>query len=135
MVYHFFRNIFSLFRFQAPDIPQEEKRTLKEAHEACNADPYTYVDEDLLRKLRVHRDNVQVQIHMFCMAEKAGLLTADGRFNENIIKRKIGYLIKGKDAVDEVYRKCSTEKRTKEETVTYLWLCLLVEGTEYYHKL
>lgn len=69
------------------------------------------------------------------MGVKAGLMTPQGTIDESFSKSRIGLVIKGEDAINEVYRKCAIEKRNKEETITYFWLCLILEGTEYYAKI
>lgn len=68
------------------------------------------------------------------MAEKYGLVKYNGQFDEAEIKRKIAFVIKGDADLNEIYRKCSILKRTKEETITHFWLCLVAQGTNFYQQ-
>ncbi|KAG5890841.1 hypothetical protein JTB14_016274 [Gonioctena quinquepunctata] len=54
-------------------LPPDQKEFLRQVHLTCQADPKTFCDENILRKLSDNKDNHQAQIHMMCMAVKDSL--------------------------------------------------------------
>nr|XP_023026444.1 B1 protein-like [Leptinotarsa decemlineata] len=119
----------------AHQITPEEKERLRQVYLACQADPKTYCDEDLLKKFGENAENKQVGIHMLCMSVNAGLQTKEGDLLKDFIRTRIDMVTHDKSKVDEYLEKCAVLKETPEKTAVQLWLCFIKNDIKYYHKL
>ncbi|KAJ8932135.1 hypothetical protein NQ314_014916 [Rhamnusium bicolor] len=116
-------------------LPENEKVNLKKVHDSCQANPATYVDEDILRKLNDNINHKQAGIHMLCMSVKAGLQKANGDLDIGVIRSKIDTVLDDKSKVEGFVSKCAVKKESPQKTAVLLWLCFVLNDIPYFHKL
>nr|AXO78392.1 odorant binding protein 14 [Xylotrechus quadripes] len=111
-----------------------EEQKLHHIHDACQANPATYADHDLLHDLSANLDNPQVGAHMLCESQGVGLQGPDGRLDLPVIKSKIALSVKDPAKVDRLVRECAIAKTTPEKTAINLFMCLDKNGVTYFHE-
>nr|UTN00818.1 odorant binding protein [Semanotus bifasciatus] len=107
---------------------------LHHIHDACQADPATSVNHELLHNLSENLDNPQVGAHMLCESKGVGLQKPDGELDPEIIRSKISLSVKDAAKVDRLVKECAIKKRTPEETAVNLFMCLDENGVTYFHE-
>nr|AIX97026.1 odorant-binding protein 11 [Monochamus alternatus] len=119
---------------QAANIVLVEEQKLHHLHDACQEDPATYADHELLHHLAENIDNPQVGAHMLCESTKVGLQKENGELDLETIKNKVALSVSDSDKVDRLVRECAIKKKSPEKTAIHLFMCLDNNGVTYFHE-
>nr|AXO78390.1 odorant binding protein 12 [Xylotrechus quadripes] len=111
-----------------------EEQMLHHIHDACQANPATYADHDLLHDLSANLDNPQVGAHMLCESKGVGLQKENGQLDPDTIRDKISLTIGDAAQVDRLVKECAIPKNTPEKTAIHLFMCLDRNGVTYFHE-
>nr|AXO78393.1 odorant binding protein 15 [Xylotrechus quadripes] len=111
-----------------------EEQNLHHIHDACQADPATNADHELLHNLAANIDNPQVGAHMLCESKGVGLQKPNGELDPETIRSKLTVFIDDPAKVDKLIKECAIQKNTPEKTAIYLFMCMDKEGVTYFHE-
>nr|UYS88371.1 odorant binding protein 19 [Aromia bungii] len=111
-----------------------EEEELHHIHDACQANPATYADHDLLDNLAANLDNPQVGAHMLCESKGVGLQKENGQLDVDTIREKISLTITDPAKVESLIKECAIQKNTPEKTAVNLFMCLDKNGVTYFHE-
>ncbi|KAJ8955667.1 hypothetical protein NQ318_008536 [Aromia moschata] len=104
----------------------EEEQRLH--HDACQANPATYADHDLLHDLAANLDNPQVGAYMLCESKGVGLQKPNGQLDIDTIRSKISLTVTDTAKVDKLIKECAIPKNSPEKTAIHLF-SVLRQGT------
>ncbi|KAJ8955666.1 hypothetical protein NQ318_008535 [Aromia moschata] len=111
-----------------------EEQKLHHIHDACQANPATYADHDLLHDLAANLDNPQVGAHMLCESKGVGLQKPNGQLDIDTIRSKISLTVTDTAKVDKLIKECAIPKNSPEKTAIHLFMCLDRNGVTYFHE-
>ncbi|CAH0553035.1 unnamed protein product [Brassicogethes aeneus] len=105
-----------------PETPQEKTKFVA-IHKKCQADPKTFVDEDLVTKTiqGIFTEDQQLKIHMLCMNQGFNYIQPGGGLNEAILKQKWSAHYDGSDYTNLL--KCLVNKSNDVETSWDMLIC------------
>ncbi|KAJ8979038.1 hypothetical protein NQ317_005142 [Molorchus minor] len=101
-----------------------EEQKLHHIHDACQADPATNADHELLHDLSANLDNPQIGAHMLCESKGVGLQNERGELDKEVIRSKISLTIDDLARVNNLVNECAIPKNTPEKTAIHLFMCL-----------
>nr|UTN00817.1 odorant binding protein [Semanotus bifasciatus] len=111
-----------------------EEQQLHHIHDACQANPATRADHNLLHDLSANLDNPQVGVHMLCESKGVGLQNENGKLEKEVIRSKISLSIADPGIVDHLVEECAVPKNTPEKTAINLFMCFDRNGVTYFHE-
>nr|UYS88366.1 odorant binding protein 14 [Aromia bungii] len=114
---------------------EHEKCKKEDIHKKCQSNPATYAPDEYLDNLpKYYLDNPQVGAHMLCESQGLGLQDKDGKLNYRNIKRKVKLSVHNEDKANKLVKECAVQRKTKEKTAVYLFMCLDKHGVTYFHE-
>nr|ARH65465.1 odorant binding protein 10 [Anoplophora glabripennis] len=105
--------------------PDENLATINMAHNECQSNPRTYVDEDILDRISGGEkiDNPSVRAHILCVTTKLGVLNEYGEVNRTNLRTVLSRVILNEEKLEENLEKCAVEETDAEEVALVLDKC------------
>nr|UWL63310.1 odorant binding protein 20 [Pagiophloeus tsushimanus] len=104
---------------------EEDRQKLKNAHDKCQADPATAIDEDALKTLRESKGKGASPpnggAHALCVSKSLGWQNADGSINKDHLKERISANVDDAAKVDEIFAEATVEKENETATAEHLF--------------
>ncbi|ENN78209.1 uncharacterized protein LOC109536324 [Dendroctonus ponderosae] len=108
---------------------EEIKERLKAAHDKCQADPQTAIDEAALKAFKDSKGKGQLPANMgphdLCISKALKWQNADGKVNKELIKERITDNVADASKVDAIVNECAVDKENEIATAENLFKCLL----------
>lgn len=108
---------------------EEIKERLKAAHDKCQADSHTAVDEEEVKVFRDSKGKGQAPAnigpHNLCISKTLKWQNADGKVNKELLKERITAHIEDASKVDGILNECAVDKENEVATANNIFKCLL----------
>ncbi|XP_030753577.1 uncharacterized protein LOC115880499 [Sitophilus oryzae] len=102
----------------------ESREKFKKAHEKCQADPATAVDESALKALREGgAPPANHAAHALCISQALGWQNADGSVNKEAIKSRAEHIFGSSPKLSEIIDECSLPQASPAETAVHITKC------------
>lgn len=112
-----------------------DSKSLTTAHSECQADPKTFIEDEILQKIKQGENVEEAKAHVVCVITKLELLSGDGKVNKAKVKAELADYFSDEAKLDEVVEKCAVEKDNPEDTALALDNCFrdAVGGSSHAH--
>ncbi|KAJ8924164.1 hypothetical protein NQ315_006948 [Exocentrus adspersus] len=109
------------------NLTEEQIEKLKGYHKDCAGE--TGVDVELVTKARKGEfsEDAKFKDHLFCVAKKIGIMTADGDIQKDVLKTKLSSAINDEAAAEKLIEECALKKDTPQETAFDTVQCYYVK--------
>ncbi|XP_060536112.1 uncharacterized protein LOC132708029 [Cylas formicarius] len=109
------------------DLKEEAKQKIKVAHEKCQGNPETHVDEAVLEKIRKgekpdHPQNLGA--HSLCISKTLGWQNQDGTVNKALITDRATQHIQDAAERQKYLDECAVDKENEKATAINLFKCI-----------
>ncbi|KAF7284580.1 uncharacterized protein LOC143205132 [Rhynchophorus ferrugineus] len=103
---------------------RESQEKLKQAHQKCQSDPATAVEEASLKGLaRGGPKPANYGAHSLCISKALGWQNEDGSVNADTIRARAENIFGSSAKLDEVISECAQNQANAEETAIHLTRC------------
>nr|WJJ63274.1 odorant binding protein 16 [Pachyrhinus yasumatsui] len=106
---------------------KETIKKIDEAHQHCNKDASTHVDEEAVRKMT--RENgpepEKLGAHTLCVTKQLNWQHADGSVNEEYLRPRIKAALVDRPDAEEIVTKCLEPQDTPEKTAKHIFGCFM----------
>ncbi|XP_050300645.1 uncharacterized protein LOC126739144 [Anthonomus grandis grandis] len=111
-----------------PEVNKEQiaqsAQRVKQAHDKCQADPATAIDDGALRNL--HSGGAQpanMAAHALCISKGLGWQNADGAINKDYIQSRAEAIFGSNPKLQQIVDECAIAQATPEATAEHLFRC------------
>ncbi|XP_060535557.1 uncharacterized protein LOC132707649 [Cylas formicarius] len=106
---------------------QPIKQSWTVVHQGCQANPKTFVEEEVFEKLRkgekVNLPN-NFADHAFCMLKDMDLQEPNGNINTQTLKKAVQESVQDQAKINQITSECSANDQTPQKTALTLFKCL-----------
>nr|UTN00820.1 odorant binding protein [Semanotus bifasciatus] len=99
------------------------RRRITNAHNQCQADPATHVDEEDLKKSLKGIQVSGLGPHMLCMSKKIGLQKSNGDIDRAVFRVRFSEIVRNQSKLDDIVEGCAVQKETPEDTAEHIMKC------------
>uniref|UniRef100_A0A6P7FFA6 Uncharacterized protein LOC114329530 n=1 Tax=Diabrotica virgifera virgifera TaxID=50390 RepID=A0A6P7FFA6_DIAVI len=120
-----------------PTPTSEQKEAVKKAHDHCQTNEETRIDDDVFEKVKKGEkvDNAKLSKHTLCMNVQTGLQTQSGDINVDKLRKALTEAISDPNLVNTIVEKCGKRVagETAEESAVTFFKCLHSQGPPHGH--
>jgi len=103
---------------------RESGQRLKEAHEKCQADSATSVDEAALKGLRSGGPApANLGVHTLCLSKALGWQNADGSVNKSVVESRAQAIYGDNPDLQRIVEECTKPQENDVATAFYIFNC------------
>ncbi|XP_030753589.1 uncharacterized protein LOC115880508 [Sitophilus oryzae] len=107
-----------------PAKAKASQEKLKEAHQKCQSNPATSVDQQALKALRDGGEKpANYGAHALCISQNLGWQNADGSVNKDVVQSRAEAIFGQSPKLSEIVNECTQPQANAEETAIYLTRC------------
>ncbi|XP_072379396.1 B1 protein-like [Diabrotica undecimpunctata] len=106
---------------------KEQIEAVKKAHEHCQSQEATRIDDDVFEKLKNGEkvQNPKLSKHTLCMNVQTGLQTESGDINVDKLRKAVSEASSDQSVINAIVEKCGTKTGdTAEDAAVNLFKCL-----------
>nr|WNH96195.1 odorant binding protein 13 [Anthonomus eugenii] len=97
---------------------------VKQAHEKCQADPATAVDESALKNLHKGGEApANIAAYTLCISKNLGWQHEDGSINKDYIQSRAEAIFGASPKLQQIVDECAAGQATPEATAQHLFKC------------